>query len=120
MVKVQWSAVPSTSKYPSEKLVKDSIDAKYTKPSGGIPATDIAPGVIPDVSNFITNSVNNLVNYYSKTEVDSLIGAINEFRYEIAATTSAVSTPESNVLYLIGPTGSGSDRYEEYVYANNT
>ena len=24
------------------------------------------------------------------------------------------------MLYLIGPTGSGSDKYEEYVYANNT
>lgn len=81
---------------------------------------------VPDVSNFITNSVNNLTNYYlksetyTKTEVDTLIGAINQFRYEIAATTSAVSSPESNVLYLIGPTGSGSDKYEEYVYANNT
>ena len=75
---------------------------------------------------FITKAVNDLTNYYLKTEtytqdeVNSLIGAINQFRYEIAASTSAVTDPKSNVLYLIGPTGSGSDRYEEYVYPNAT
>jgi hypothetical protein len=79
---------------------------------------------IPDVSNFITKSVNDLVNYYlksevyTKEEVASLIGAIQQFHYEIAASTSAVSDPQSNVLYLIGPSGTGSDKYEEYVYSN--
>lgn len=75
---------------------------------------------------FITKAVNDLTNYYLKSEtytqaeVNALIGAINQFRYEIAASTSAVTDPQSNVLYLIGPTGSGPDKYEEYVYANNT
>lgn len=77
---------------------------------------------IPDVSNFITNSVNDLTNYYlksetyTKKEVAALIGAIQQFHYEIVASTSAVTTPANNVLYLIGPTGSGADKYEEYVY----
>ena len=101
-------------------------DAKYTKPANGIPVSDIADGVIPDVSNFITKSVNDLVNYYTKTqtytkdEVAALIGAIQQFHYEIYASTSAVTNPQGNVLYLIGPTGTGEDRYEEYVYTNNT
>jgi hypothetical protein len=79
---------------------------------------------IPDVSQFITRSVNGLVNYYlksevyTKDEVATLIGAIQQFHYEIAASTSAVSDPQSNVLYLIGPSGTGSDKYEEYVYSN--
>jgi hypothetical protein len=70
--------------------------------------------------------VNDLVNYYlksevyTKAEVAALIGAINQFHYEIAASTSAVTNPQSNVLYLIGPTGSGADKYEEYVYPNST
>lgn len=102
------------------------LAAKYEKPSTGIPASDIASGVIPDVSNFVTASVNNLVNYYlksetyTKAEVESLISTINSFKYEIYASTSAVTTPSANVLYLIGPTGSGADKYEEYVYSNNT
>lgn len=95
----------------------------YQKPSTGIPASDLASGVIPDVSGFITNNVDNLVNYYlksetySQTEVNALIGAIQQFHYEIYQTLPA--TGASNVLYLIGPSGSGSDKYEEYVYANN-
>ena len=77
----------------------------------------------PDLSGFITNSVNNLVNYYlksetyTKTEVQQLIGAIQQFHYEVYPTLP--QTGASNVLYLIGPTGTGADKYEEYVYANN-
>lgn len=105
---------------------KSSWNSKYSKPSTGIPASDIASGVIPDVSAFITKSVNDLTNYYTKsqtytqTEVNNLIGAINQFKYEIAASTSVITNPQSNVLYLIGPTGSGADKYEEYVYPNST
>ena len=79
---------------------------------------------IPDVSQFITKSVDNLVNYYlksevyTKQEVAALIAAISQFHYEIYATLPA--SGENNVLYLIGPIGTGSDKYEEYVYANNT
>lgn len=114
----------ATSENPVQnKVVKAAIDAKYTKPSGGIPSSDIASGVIPDVSAFITKSVNDLTNYYlksetyTKAEVAALIGAIQQFHYEIYPTLP--QTGQSNVLYLIGPTGSGSDRYEEYVYANS-
>jgi hypothetical protein len=81
-------------------------------------------GNTPDLSGFVTKSVNDLTNYYLKSEtytqaeVNALIGAIQQFHYEIYATLP--QTGQSNVLYLIGPTGSGSDRYEEYVYSNNT
>lgn len=79
----------------------------------------------PDLSGFITISVNNLVNYYlksetyTKQEVQALIAAIQQFHYEIYASTSDVTSPQGNVLYLIGPTGTGADKYEEYVYANS-
>lgn len=102
--------------------VDTAVAAKYTKPASGIPASDMAAGVIPDVSNFVTKSVDDLVNYYlksetyTKAEVQALIGAIRQFHYEIYASTSAVTNPQNNVLYLIGPTGSGEDKYEEYVY----
>ena len=80
-------------------------------------------GNTPELSGFITKSVNDLTNYYlksetyTKAEVAALIGAIQQFHYEIYATLPA--SGENNVLYLIGPTGSGADKYEEYVYANN-
>lgn len=40
-----WSSLPSDVHYPSEKLVKDSLGAKYEKPSTGIPASDLSSGV---------------------------------------------------------------------------
>lgn len=100
------------------------LEDKYEKPENGIPATDLEEGVIPDVSDFITNTVNDLANYYLKSEtytqseVDALIGAISQFHYEIAQSTSAVASPAGNVLYLIGPTGDGADKYEEYIYVS--
>lgn len=77
----------------------------------------------PDLSSFITRSVDDLMNYYlksetyTKAEVQQLISAIQQFHYEVYATLP--QTGASNVLYLIGPTGTGTDKYEEYVYANN-
>ncbi len=78
------------------------------------------------ISGFITKSVNDLTNYYlksetyTKEEVLALIAAINQFHYEVYPSTSAVTSPANNVLYLIGPTGQGSDKYEEYVYPDST
>ena len=71
----------------SEKLaeISQTANSAYQKPDSGIPASDIASGVIPDVSNFITASVNNLINYYlksetyTKAEVNALIGSIQRF-----------------------------------------
>lgn len=106
------SDVPSWAKQPN-------------KPSYNYSEINNTP-TIPDVSSFITKSVNDLANYYLKSEtytkgeVEGLIAAISQFHYEIAESTSAVTNPANNVLYLIGPTGSGSDKYEEYVYPNST
>lgn len=86
-------------------------------------ATAVQPAAIAD---FITRSVDDLVNYYlksetyTKSEVQALIAAINQFHYEVYASLEAVTSPANNVLYLIGPTGSGSDKYEEYVWPNAT
>lgn len=79
---------------------------------------------IPDVSNFITSSVDNLVNYYKKSEtytqseVNNLIGAIQQFHYEIVSTLP--QTGANNILYLVPKTTTETQNvYDEYVYANN-
>ena len=77
------------------------------------------------IADFVTASTNDLINYYLKsetytqTEVNTLIGGIESIHFEFAASTSDVQDPQSNVIYLIGPSGTGADQYEEYVYANN-
>ena len=80
---------------------------------------------IPDVSNFITNTVDNLVNYYlksdtySKTEVDGLLSQIQGSRFEVVA--ELPQTGEANVIYLLSSSSpSSQDIYDEYIYVNGT
>ena len=76
-------------------------------------------------SNFITNAVNNLTNYYlksetyTKNEVQQLINAINSLKLEVVSSlpTSNIST---NTIYLKPLTDTDSNNtYEEYIYINN-
>ena len=71
------------------------------------------------IADFITNTVDDLVYYYDKTEtytkaeIEALVGQITSF--EVVATLP-VSDIKTNVIYLLGPIGTGADRYEEYIY----
>lgn len=58
------SSSSKTTQYPTAKAVWDIVSTKYTKPQGGIPASDLASGVIPtvpvkDVTVGGTSVVNN-------------------------------------------------------------
>lgn len=57
---------------------------------------------------------NNLVN---ETKVKSLINDARHMKKEILATKP--QTGEENVIYLIGPKGSGNNIYEEWLYINS-
>lgn len=76
-------------------------------------------------SGFITNAVNDLTNYYLKTEtynkseVDNLIGSITSLNIEVVS-----ALPSQNIstttIYLVPKTSAGTNNaYDEYVYANN-
>ena len=84
------------------------------------------PTKVSDLNNdswFITKSVNDLTNYYlksetyTKTEVDSMIS--NFWWFEVVATLPTTNI-KTNVIYLKWPIGTGVDRYEEYIYYSNT
>lgn len=104
-----WSSLENDGTYPSYNT---RVIALAHIPN--LPWSQITSGLPTTLAGY------GITNAYTKTEVDNLIGAIDQFHYEIYASTSAVTNPQSNVLYLIGPSGSGSDKYEEYVYANST
>ena len=67
------------------------------------------PNKLSDLTNdagFITNTVNNLINYYLKTElytkseVDSIVTAIKNSRLEVVATLPTTDI-QTNVIYLV-------------------
>lgn len=76
----------------------------YSIPSTGIPASDIADGVIPDVSQFVTKSVSDLANYYlknetyTKEEVLALIAGIRQFVYVVA---EVLPSPSADTMWKI-------------------
>lgn len=75
------------------------------------------------LANYAQLITTDLVNYYTKeqtlttSEIQALVGQITSF--EVVATLP-VSDIKTNVIYLLGPIGSGADRYEEYIYSNST
>ena len=107
-----------------------TADSSNPVTSGGVKtAIDAAKaaveGEIPDVSNFITKAVNDLVNYYTKTQVDS---KVSDLQSQISAipkfAISVVSAlPESGIsattLYLVKTsTTETGNLYTEYIYVN--
>lgn len=75
----------------------------YSKPSGGIPASDLAAGVIPDISGKA-----NTADVYTKTEIDQkLVGAMD---YKgTKATVSALPTSGNETGDVWHITADGSE-----------
>lgn len=79
---------------------------------------------IPNVSNFITNTVDNLVNYYLKSELYTK-EEINELASTIQTVNIKVvdSLPiegQSNIIYFVPKNGSTNDIYDEWIYINSS
>lgn len=79
---------------------------------------------IPDVSSFITNTVNNLTNYYTKletytqSEVNNLIGSITTINFKVVDTLPEIG--ESNLIYLVPSiTKSIQNIKDEYIWVDN-
>ena len=72
-----------------------------------IDITNTVSSMIPDVSNFITASVNNLVNYYlksetyNKTEVDTLLSTLKTGIFEVVSVLPTPSQDTLNIIYLV-------------------
>lgn len=71
-------------------------------------------------AGFITKTVNNLTNYYTKsesytkTEVNTLIGNLKTI--QISVVSSLPSTGQSNIIYLVAHSHGTGDTYDEYIW----
>ena len=79
----------------------------YQKPSGGIPEADLTAELQAKIASFITKAVNDLTNYYlksetyNKTEVDAMVAAIKQFQLVAVQTLPAASADTLNKIYLV-------------------
>ena len=105
---------------------KDVIDSAGNKLSLKANTSDVptATSKLTNDSGFITKTVSDLTNYYvksdtyTKSEVSSLISAINSFNIEVV--TSLPTTGVEHTLYLVPKTGDGAtDVHNEYVWVGS-
>ena len=76
----------------------EEVGAKYTKPSGGIPASDLASGVIPAVP--VQDVQVNGTSILSNSVASIPIGSANEFGVIKAASTNGIAVSSGGVLLI--------------------
>ena len=84
-----------------------SANVTNIKVSGQLPVSNGGTG-----SNTAAGARTNL-SVYSKSEIDSLMSG----RVEIV--TELPATGKSGITYYVGPTGSGTDKYDEYIWTGS-
>ena len=103
-----------------KEIARKLADGSYEKVSLG--ATNVSE--LNNDSGFITNTVTNLTNYYTKSEtytqdeVKALIDAITTLNIEVV-TELPTENISSTTIYLKGTETIGTNDYEEWIYVNN-
>ena len=70
-----------TESHWDERTIEEELAAKYTKPAGGIPASDLADGVIPDIIDDEAGAGDTDVTFSADkltSEFDALSNALNK------------------------------------------
>lgn len=67
---------------------------------------------------FITNTVNDLINYYTKEEVNNLVSVIPKFDIDVVSELPTENI-SSTTIYLLPSNSSANDMYKEYIYVNS-
>ena len=121
----------STEDYTSEEKTKlAGVEASAevnTIESITLNGTEVTPDANKNVAlTVITNTVNNLVNYYlksetyTKTEVDDIVTAIKNSRFEVVATLPTTDI-KTNVIYLVPKSPpQTSNAKDEYINLDGT
>lgn len=88
---------------------------------------DEALSSIPDTSTFITKTVNDLTNYYTKTQIDGTvtdlenkISAIPKFSIKVVDNLPTTNISATTVYLVKSTTTSTNDLYNEYIYVGGT
>ena len=73
---------------------------------------------LPDVSQFITKTVNDLVYYYTKTQVDNMVSAIPKFSIKVVDILPFDDISTTTIYLLKTLDSTNGDLYTEYIYVD--
>ena len=81
---------------------------------------------IPDVSSFITKTVNDLTYYYTKSEtytqseIDNMVSAIPKFAIEVVQALPSQDISPTTVYLLTVQSGQQGNMYDEYIHVGQS
>ena len=82
------------------------------------------PTKLSDFSNdteFISNTVENLINYYTKTEINDIVGTMSKLKIEIVTELPEPTEASSTTIYLKPKEKSWLDNsYDEFLYISSS
>mgnify|MGYP003289460519 CR=1 FL=1 len=113
-----WVYTAVTTNSPSKsKTITGMQDGKLTYGDIGIDASQVETGTIPVArggtgSGTAAGARSNL-DVYSKSETESLVAG------RIVVVQTLPASGQAGVIYYVGPSGSGGDQYEEYIWDTN-
>lgn len=99
-----------------------------TKLAGIEAGAEVNPTKLSELTNdvnFITNSVNNLTNYYTKTntytktEVNELVSAITTMNVAVVSALPTTGMKATTIYLVPKATSQTSNAYDEYLYVNS-
>lgn len=117
-----WAKEPNKPTYTAEEV--GALPNNTVLFSGNYDDLENKP-IIPDVSNFITNTVDNLINYYKKTEtytqeeINQLISQIPKFSIQPVDELPTENISNATVYLLKTSETETGNLYTEYIYVNN-
>jgi hypothetical protein len=84
----------------------------------------VVPTKVSDLENdtgFITSTVNNLRNYYSKSEIDTMLASsgATALKLEIVSELPTVNISTTTIYLVLKAVGSSGNIYNEYIYTNS-
>lgn len=97
-------------------LVSSSVAGLYTKPSGGIPASDLAAGVIPDISGKVDKVAGKglSTNDYTTAEKDKLAAFGSASDYALKSDISSMYKYKGSVATISALPSSGNTTGDVY------
>lgn len=81
-------------------------------------AVPVALSELTNDKGFIDSTVENLANFYTKSEVNSLVSTIPKFAVQVVASLPG-SGQSATTIYLTPNSGSSGNVYDEYLWVNN-
>ena len=125
--------VPAWAKSVNKPIYTAQEVGAYVKPINGIPASDLAAGVIPDISGkqdiltFDSVPTQNSTNPVTSGGIYTALSNINSMQVHICTNgeynaetgVPTVQNPDESTFYLV-PGGTSPNLYVEWVYVNNS